>query len=194
LADRPADAEPWYLDADDYYVEPAVADEYPLRQGDLVGPLEVEGEQWSVAQLIHPTCELPKPSAQELLVLRVRKLDEIADERQRRRMITGWEEKGGTFRVAFAHTFFLAPPPEAANVPLFSSFRDIARVDRALIDARPRIAALTHDARVTFIRRALYFWFRYRFSLRQVRDFETARITADPTFPGPRPSWAQLSR
>lgn len=193
MADRPPAGEPWYLDADDYYVDPREADRHPLRQGDLLGPIEMGGERWAAAQIVQPTCELPKGSLRELMVLRVRGLDEIADERQRARVVTGWEESDGVFRVAFAHTFFLAPPPPGSDVPeapLFSSFRELVRVDRALVDEGVRIAALTHDARVTFIRRALYFWFRYRFTIAQVRAFEAARIGSDPAFEGPRPDWA----
>ena len=52
-----------------------------------------------------------------------------------------------------------------------------------------RTGTLTHDARVTLIRRYLYFRFRWSLSFDQVRAMEAARIAADPAFGGPRPDW-----
>lgn len=52
------------------------------------------------------------------------------------------------------------------------------------------VGALTHGARVTFIRRYLYFRFRLALSFEQVRNLEAARVRADPAFQGPKPDWA----
>ncbi len=93
-------------------------------------------------------------------------------------------------RVAFANTYFLPPISHLdPQRPLFSDFRDIRLTDKdALIEAR--LSALTHEARVTFIRRQMYFQYRLRFSYEDVRGWEAARIAADPAYTGPRPDWA----
>lgn len=55
------------------------------------------------------------------------------------------------------------------------------------------LAAITHDCRVTFIRRYMYFRFRLAFALDDVRAWEAKRIAADPAFEGPMPPWAKRS-
>ena len=69
-------------------------------------------------------------------------------------------------------------------------FREIASVARGRFSTEARVGALSHDARVTFTRRYLYFRFRLALSLDQVRDLEAARIHADRAFEGPKPAWA----
>jgi hypothetical protein len=93
-------------------------------------------------------------------------------------------------RIAFAHTFFVAPVQGGAmDVPMWADFREVALAPREQFTQDARIGALTHDARVTFIRRYLYFRLRWSLSFEQVRDMEAARIAADPAFGGPRPDW-----
>lgn len=179
----------WYIDADDYYVAAEEAHRYPLRQGDLLAGPELDGERWHAAQLVHPTCELTKPTLKRVQLVRVRPLDELADDQLRALAVAGFSEDAGHRRVALAHTFFL-PPPEQGSDPAIANFREIASVDRALATSQARLGTLTHDCRVSFVRRWLYFRFRLAFSFEQVRAWEARRISADAEFTGPRPAWA----
>ena len=51
---------------------------------------------------------------------------------------------------------------------------------------------MTHDARVTFIRRAVYFRYRILLALDDIRRWEATRIASDPAFAGSRPHRAEL--
>jgi hypothetical protein len=179
----------WYLDASEYYVPPRDAAEHPIRQGDLIAEPEIDGERWRVAQIVHPTCELGKSSVKAVQIVRVRPLSELDDDFLRSLVVAGYSERDGQRRVALAHTFFLPPWAEGSE-PSFSSFREIATVPRETFESAQRVAAITHDCRVTFIRRWLYFRFRLGFSPGQVRAWEATRISADPVFAGPKPDWA----
>ncbi|SRR5216683_5914785 len=181
----------WYLRSSAYYVNDSEASAYPNRQGDVFEGIEVNGERWNACQLVHPTCELAKGAVKQLHVIRVHSIAEVADKNQQSAICTGWTEKDGQIRVAFAHTFFLAPVRSVAGGdPLFSNFREIAQIDRELILDGHRVASLTHEARVSFIRRMIYFAYRMRFAFNQVQEWEAARIAADPDFQGPKPAWA----
>jgi hypothetical protein len=182
-------SEAWYLEAGEYYVPAGSAGEYPIRQGDLVAGPEIEGERWRAAQIVHPTCELEKPSVRAVQLVRVRPLSELGDDFLRSLVVAGYSERGGERRVAVAHTFFL-PPWEAGGEPCFADFREIVALPREQPEPANRLAAITHDCRVTFIRRWLYFRFRLAFGIEQVRNWEAARISADPAFAGPRPAWS----
>lgn len=180
----------WYLDASDYYVPARESDEYPVRQGDLLPGATVAGVKWPAAQVIHPTCELPKEAVKEIQVARVRRLAELDDEFQRALVVAGYREVDGQRRVAVANTFFL-PPWTDDGEPSFVNFRELASVPRSAATVGRRLAAITHECRVTLIRRYLYFRFRLAFRLDDVRAWEAKRIANDPAFVGPRPSWAQ---
>lgn len=179
----------WYLEAGDYYVPQEEAGDYPLRQGDIVAGPKIEGEEWLAAQIVHPTCELAKSSVKAIQVVRVRPLADLDDDFLRSLVVAGYSERDGERRVAVAHTFFL-PPWEAGGEPCFANFREIVALPRERPQSAERLAAITHDCRLTFIRRWLYFRFRLAFRPDQVRDWETARISADPAFAGPKPDWA----
>lgn len=179
----------WYLDASEYYVPPKDAIAFPIRQGDLIAGPEIGGERWDAAQIVHPTCELDKNSVKAVQVVRVRQLSDLDDDFLRSLVVAGYSEQDGQRRVALAHTFFL-PPWEKGSEPCFSSFREIATVPREASEPTVRLAAITHECRVTFIRRWLYFRFRLSFALGDVRRWEAARISNDPAFAGPRPEWA----
>jgi hypothetical protein len=179
----------WYLDAAGYYVAADRVAEYPLRQGDVVAAPKADGESWVAALILHPTCELGKRSVKRVQVARVRTLDELADDFERSLVVAGYREVEGGRRVAAAHTFFLAPW-EAGGPACFASFRELGEVSRAELSSARRLAALTHDCRVTLIRRYLYFRFRLAFRLEDVRAWEAQRIANDPHFEGPRPTWA----
>lgn len=178
----------WYPRADEYWVDPGEAIAYPPRQGDLFPATDTPYGRWDACQLIHPTCELVKPAVAEVQVVRVRPLDEIADVNQRAAVVAGFRERGGVLHVAYAHTYFLAPAGEG---PLFANFREVALVPKAQLLER-RLRAMTHDARLTFIRRAIYFRYRVLIGLDDIRRWEATRIANDPAFGGPRPAWADL--
>lgn len=52
---------------------------------------------------------------------------------------------------------------------------------------------MTHDCRLAWIRRWIYFRLRLTVTLAQVREMEAERIANDPTFEGPRPDWVALT-
>ncbi len=178
----------WYPQAADYWVDPSEAEQYPARQGDLFGEMDTPYGRWDACQLIHPTCELVKAAVTEVQVIRVRRLSEIVDPRQQAAVVAGFRERNGVLHVAHAHTYFLAP---AGDEPLYSNFRELALVPkRKLLERRQR--AMTHEARVTFVRRAIYFRHRILVAMADVRRWEATRITNDPAFAGPRPEWASM--
>ncbi len=180
---------PWYLPAEDYWVAPEAAGAYPHRQGDLFGPLDMDGARWDAALLVHPTCELEKASVREVQVVRVHLLSGITSTRQQAEVVAGFSEREQTIRVAFAHTFFVAPPP-GDDEPGYANLREVATYPKGRLFEAGRRGAMTHDARVTLIRRKLYFRYRFNIPFEAVRELEARRIAADPGFQGPRPSWA----
>lgn len=180
----------WYLDADDYWVDPADAGDYPLRQGDIVaGHFFSDDLEWDAAMIVHPTCELPKKAVTDVQVVEVRLLDTLPDDFQKGLVVAGYQEKDGHRQVAVAHTFFVAPLPGAPE-PRFANFRELRNVPKEKVTLGGRAAAMTHDCRVSFIRRWTYFRFRQAFSMNDVRTWEAARIQTDPFFAGPKPPWA----
>lgn len=181
--------DPWYPPPSAYYVAAEEAQEYPLRQGDLVGPVLIDGTRTPIVQVVHPTCELGKASVDRIQVCVVERLLDLADDFQRACVVVGMRQKDGRFLVALANTFFL-PGIQPDDEGMFANFRRLHLVDWREVCLANRQAALTHDCRVHFIRRWLYFRFRILLSLGQVRDLEAERIRADPTFQGPRPTWA----
>lgn len=183
----------WYLDAGDYYVTPGRMSEYPLRQGDLIAGPKIEDERWRAAQIVHPTCELTKNTVKAVQLVRVRPLADLDDDFLRSLVVAGYSERDGERRVAVAHTFFL-PPWQAGGEPYFANFREIVALPRDRLGLSNRLAAITHDCRVTLIRRWLYFRFRLAFRFDQVQAWEATRISSDPSFAGPKPDWAMGSR
>lgn len=178
----------WYLPADDYYLADANDADHPPRQGDLFAHPDPESD-WLACQLIHPTCELTKKAVTRLQVIRVHALDEVPA-RVAAAIVAGLEEKDGAVRIAYANTFFLAPCAAlGAERPLYSDFRDVVVVDKQALLAR-RLAALTHEARVTLLRRHIYFQYRLNFSFDEVIALEGSRIASDDAFMGPKPEWA----
>jgi hypothetical protein len=185
-----------YLSHTDYWVAADQAHEYPVRQGDLFANVEIDGGlRLDAALIIHPTCELGKASVANIQVAPVRSLESMPDQNQRQKVVAGISEKDGKLRVAFAHTFFVAP---AANTqldgPMWADLRDLPLAPREQFTIAARVAALTHDARVTLIRRYVYFRFRWSLTFNRVRGIEARRIAADPAFAGPRPQWATSLR
>lgn len=81
------------------------------------------------------------------------------------------------------------PLPDATE-DLYLDFHKVERVRLADLEAAGRRAAMTHDARLTLIRRDLYYRYRWLVSPDSVLASEKARISNDPAFAGPRPAWA----
>lgn len=195
MAVEPPAGDAWYLRADDYWVPAEQAGEYPVRQGDLFKGVDLGDGEWYGHLLIHPTCELSKRSVERVQVARVHPLSALPDPKQAAAVTAGFEEKDLQVRPAFAHTFFLAPVPdatiEAFREPMFVDLRAVALHDRTACSSTERIGALTHDARVSLIRRKLYFRYRLSLPFEEVRRLEAGRIGHDQTFAGPRPEWAE---
>jgi hypothetical protein len=190
VSSAPAGDSP-YLHHADYWVAAAEAGEYPVRQGDLFANVQTaDGAHLDAALILHPTCDLGKASVTNVQVARVLALDALSDENQRRRVVAGISEKDGGVRIAFAHTFFVSPVEGSPlDFPMWADLRALVLAPRGQFTEDARIGALTHDARVTLIRRYVYFRLRWSLSFEQVRDMEAARIAADPAFAGPRPDW-----
>ena len=190
MSSEPAGDSP-YLHHADYWVAATEAGEYPVRQGDLFANVQTaNGAHLDAALIVHPTCELGKASVTNMQVARVQPLNALPDEHQRQQVVAGISEKNAGVRIAFAHTFFVAPVEGSAlHIPMWADFRELVLAPREQFTHDARIGALTHDARVTFIRRYLYFRLRWSLSFDQVREMEAARIDADPAFAGPRPDW-----
>jgi hypothetical protein len=66
-------------------------------------------------------------------------------------------------------------------------------IDRESISKDTREATMTHDCRVAWIRRWIYFRLRLTVTHAQVCEMEAERIAGDPSFEGPRPEWAPLA-
>ncbi|MGI8728454.1 MAG: hypothetical protein ACR2LK_00375 [Solirubrobacteraceae bacterium] len=190
MSPEPAGDSP-YLHHGGYWVAAAEAGEYPVRQGDLFADVQTaDGSRLDAALIVHPTCELGKASVTNVQVAGVHPLDALPDENQRQQVVAGISEKDGGVRIAFAHAFFVAPVAGSTlELPMWADFRELALAPREQFSQDTRTGTLTHDGRVTLIRRYLYFRLRWSLSFEQVRNMEAARIAADPAFAGPRPDW-----
>lgn len=182
----------WFPGRERYWVPNDETAAYPVRQGDLIQGLTVDGEEWDAAQIVHPSCDLGKPSVERVQVARVRPFAELPDDFARRVVAVGYRDRAGSRTVAVAHTFFLAPWP-GRDEPAFANFRELATVERGAVSPEARVAAMTHDCRVAWIRRWIHFRLRLTLSPAQVRQMEAERIANDPRFEGPRPEWAPLA-
>ena len=169
-------------------------EDYPVRQGDLFAVPEGLGIRvppWTACQVVHPTCEFVKRSLSHFQVIGVYNLGTINPEHQEK-VVAGEELVEDKLRVALAHTFFL-PPPDGFTEPMYSNFREIALVPREALVPEHRIAALSHEARVYFIRRKLYWEQRWALEIAATFKLEAQRIGSDANFKGPKPEWATTS-
>lgn len=154
-----------------------------MDDGDLV--------DWPGFVVVSPSCEVQNKTA-GVQVARLHRLSELQDPFQRTAVTYGFDTRDAVVRVAFAHTFWM--PPAADDGPLsdalFVDFRDARLLDRDAVAQERRAQALTHDARVYFIRRKVFYRYRWLLSVDNVRGLEAARIAGDESFRGPRPAWA----
>jgi hypothetical protein len=183
----------WYPPWDRYFVEDPDPADFPVRQGDLMWPPDEtppgSRKPWVACVVIHPSCELgAKTEPPDPLVVQVFRLGSAPD-RAQEAIVLGMTPDADGLMVAWAHTFFLPPVGEYSE-PMFADFRKVARVPREQLTVERRVGALTHDARVYFIRRKLYWEQRWFFELDDVYGFERTRISGDSAFAGPRPPWA----
>ncbi len=182
----------WYINAKDLYVPAKNASKYPVRQGDVVHGSFLPVD-WAAGQVVHPTCELTKPSVKTVQIARVHALADLASDFERQLVITGFRElENGETRIDAAHTFFL-PKRSKAQKDTFVTFRELTSISANHLTNKSRVLTLTHEGRVTFIRRWIYFRFRWGLSYDEVQEAERVRISADPNFAGPRPVWAPLT-
>ncbi len=98
------------------------------------------------------------------------------------------------YRDNHAHTVFLAGVPWSAGHRdgMFANLRETVRVSMADLAAGGRVAAMTHDCRVSVIRRELYYRYRWLVSREDVQANEASRVSNDSDFVGPRPPWGAL--
>lgn len=190
----PSWSEGWYPAVEGYYVtepDPAL---YPVRQGDLMLPPEEtpisSKKPWLACLVVHPSCDLgAKSHPSDLQVVRVLAL-RSASEKSRPDIVLGMRKVDGEARVASANTFFL-PPVARLHEPMYADFHQPARIPRAELSVDRRVAALTHNARLYFIRRKLYWEQRWFMALEDVLGFEKVRIAGDSAFVGDKPEWAR---
>jgi hypothetical protein len=136
-----------------------------------------------------PSCELgAKQAPMGVQVVRVHLLREVSQS-QRDEVRAGFREREGRLEVSRVNTTYLAPVPEGTVLreELFADLRSTAPVS---LEALPRIAAMTHDARVALLRRDVYFRFRWPLTLDAVAVLVRDRIASDTAFAGPRPTWS----
>ena len=186
-------ADPWYPPASEYYVPEGEVALYPVRQGDVFPPPQ-DADDWAGSVVVSPSCEVQRKGV-DVQVARIRRISDLLDAFQRTAVTYGFDTRDPAIvKVAFAHTFWMPPAAETGPLSdaLFADFRDVRVVPQAALDRERRVRAMTHDARVHFIRRKLYFRYRWLLSVDDVRALEAQRIAGDPDFIGPRPAWATL--
>ena len=187
--------ESWYPLQEDYYMAPIGAD-VPVRQGDLLETpstcLDSKGRPWLACLVTHPSCELVTGKVPMAQVCRVRRLKDHGRKHQLSIVNGESQDDEGAFRIAMANTFFLPPIDGGTRFdePMFADMREVRMAPLEELTAEHRVAALSHDARVHYIRRSLYWRQRWLVALSDVRRFEANRIINDPHFKGPRPEWA----
>ena len=185
----------WYPPAESYYSEDD-PDVVPIRQGDILRPKSIyDGSMdktWLGCLVIHPSCEIITQKARKIQVCRIRLLQEHGKNQQASIAAGETTDEDGNTRVAMAHTFFLPPVSEDHRFdhPMFADLRDTVLVDKTEITTDRRIAIMTHDARVYFIRRYVYWRQRWMLPIQDVLELEKERIGRDANFSGPRPVWA----
>jgi hypothetical protein len=187
---------PWYPKHTEYFVQNPQPEEWPVRQGDVLAPPEQFGpdseDPWFACQVVHPSCELvAKSNPKQVQIVRVNPLASL-DLKDQESVVRGYQTKEGNDVIAFAHTFFL-PPVAYSEAPMFADFRSNRLVPRSAVVSDRRIATLTHEARVYFIRRKIYWEQRWFLDHDDVKRLESRRIASDVAFKGPKPTWAFIS-
>ena len=184
----------WYPKAEDYYVPQQDAPDYPTRQGDVFGSGSEDAPTaaWAGFVVVSPSCEVQNKSA-GVQVARLHHVAELHDDWQRTAITYGFDSREDVVRVAFAHTFWFPPAKDDGGSllePLFVNFREVVDVPTEDVTPQIRCRAMTHDARLYFIRRSIFHRYRWNLSIEQVRTLESERISGDANFKGPRPPWA----
>lgn len=185
-------ADPWYPPEAEYFVPEDEDDPYPVRQGDIFGAPSDTGDAWLGCMVIHPSCEIQTGKSTLVQVARIHAVSELADEFQKTSVTFGFTERDGVVQIAFANTFWLPPATESVpfSEPMYVDFREIALVTSDHFAQASRVRAMSHEARLYLIRRKIYFRYRWNLELAEIRRTEAQRIGGDPTFQGPKPTWA----
>lgn len=197
----------WYPPPDAYWVTPDAQDNRPFRYGDLFNApsssasgqvlTTADGAHWHAVMVLSPSCEVISKVKDDSLVEVARVVPLAAqDPKPGAAIVAGWQEKDGRTMVAYAHTVFLAGVPHSASHSegMFANLKETVRVTMADLRSAGRIAALDHDARVAVIRREIYYRYRWLVPMEDVRANEADRISHDPHFTEPRPTWGELTR
>jgi hypothetical protein len=184
--------DPWYPRADRYWVPRDEAGSYPVRQGDLFASPGDVPPGWLGFLVVSPSCEVQRKNT-PVQIARIHQVDELAGDFQRSAVTFGYDMRDlAVVRVAYAHTFWMPPADDdgALAEPMFADLREVAVVPPGSVARERRARAMTHDARVAFIRRAIFHRYRWLLSLADVQAREAIRISQDRDFEGPRPAWA----
>ena len=197
----------WYPAPDQYWVIPPADDARPSRYGDLYRapatsatgqPLTSgDGRPWLAVLVLTPSCELISKAKDDAAVEVARVLPLAAQApKPAAAIVAGWQEQESRVAVAYANMIFLAGVPHAPGHDdgMFADLRQTVRVRLGDLREAGRIAALDHDARVSVIRRELYYRYRWLVATDDVRALEAARISHDPHFTEPRPPWGDLAQ
>jgi hypothetical protein len=183
-----------------FWVPPAETAVYPWRYGDLVATpadagrhqtVDSKGRPWRALMLTHPSCELgAKGAPNGVQAVRVYWLREVG-QRQGAEIMAGFTEVDGLTRVARAHQVYLAPVPGHAKLEerMYADLRQSVRIPDEDLRTAGRVGAASHDARLSILRRDVYFRYRWALGMKDVLALERSRIEADTNFAGPLPQW-----
>jgi hypothetical protein len=187
-----------YPGDDDFWVPADQAQGYPLRYGDLFNPPDLQavrdskGRLWKALMALHPSCEMDAKGAPKgVQVVRVCTLSSVSAS-QRDEIRVGYSEREFGVAPARVNMVYLAPSPGEGTGELYADLRQTARLSLEELGTAGRIAAMTHEARLALLRRDMLFRYRWDLPVSEVQRLEAARISADNTFKGPRPDWADL--
>lgn len=206
-----ADTDIWY--PKQYWVAKEEASKRPPRCGDLFNapltdrtgrPLsferadpatgQVKQVPWFGAFILSPSCELGAKAKEgsPIQIARVKSASSV-DPADRAKIVTGWSQAADRPVIAFAYLAYLAPVTfsKTHNEEMFVDYHETAWVNSQDLFGAGRIAALDHDARVSLIRREIYYKYRWLLATSDVRAAEASRISNDPDYQGPKPDWAQ---
>lgn len=182
---------------EDFWVAPALAEQYPLRYGDVFATPELDqcrdgkARLWRAVMAVHPSCELgAKAAPNGVQVVRVHKLREVSNG-QGAEIRAGFRERDGRIELCRVNLVYLAGITQTPGLDeeLFADLRACSRVPLDALRGG-RVSAMSHDARVAVRRRDTYFRYRWPLSLLAVTQLEADRIRTDSAFVGPRPAWA----
>ena len=155
---------------------------------------QVKQVPWFGAFILSTSCELGA-KAKEGIPVQIARVKNLAgvNPADCAKIVTGWSQGSSGPTIAFAYFAYLAPVAFSKNhnEEMFVDYHETVWVNsQDLLGAR-RVAALDHDARVSLIRREIYYKYRWLLATSDVRAAEAYRISNDPDYQGQKPDWAQ---